>query len=210
MSQEELPAPYTIRRATVEDLAELKTLWESNRLAVEDLEKRFTEFQVAIDAWGQIAGAIGLHISKNQGLIHGESYKDLSLAVELRPLFWNRLLSVAKNHGLLRLWTVPSASFYREQGMTEIDDSLRAQIPEGFGSPLADWAVLKLKDETPPTLSLEKEFEFFAAAQKEASERMIRQAAALKLVAYLILVFALAGAAFLAVFAFKRAPRRNR
>jgi len=210
MDQEEEAPQYQLRRATLEDLPELKTLWAENHLEVEVLEKRFTEFQLAIDAWGQIAGMLGLHISNNQGVLHSEVFRDLNQSLEIRPLLWQRMVAVAKNHGLTRLWMVPTVSFYREQGMKEIDEADRARIPEGFGSPLADWALLKLKDETQQALLIEKEFEIYAAQQRQDSERVIQQATALKVVAYILLVLALAGASFLAVFAFKRAPRRRR
>jgi N-acetylglutamate synthase-like GNAT family acetyltransferase len=210
MSPEETTPEYQLRRATLEDLPELKRIWTENRFEVESLEKRFTEFQIAIDAWGQIAGMIGLHIIKNEGVVHSEAFRDLNQSLEIRPLLWERILIVAKNHGLVRLWMLPTSTFYREQGMVEITETQRALLPEGFGSPLADWAILKLKDETQQALAMEKEFEIFVANQRMESERVIQQATVLRLVAYLLLILALAGAGFLAVFAFKRAPRRKR
>ena len=210
MSPEETTPEYQLRRATLEDLPELKRIWAENRFEVESLEKRFTEFQLAIDAWGQIAGIIGLHIIKNEGVVHSEAFRDLNQSLEIRPLLWERILIVAKNHGLVRLWMLPTSTFYREQGMVEITETQRALLPEGFGSPLADWAILKLKDETQQALALEKEFEIFVANQRMKSERVIQQATVLRLVAYWLLILALAGAGFLAVFAFKRAPRRKR
>ena len=209
MSEEEKPAAYQVRRATLEDLPELKRLWEASRLSVDELEKRFTEFQIALDQWGQIAGSIGLKISKTNGLIHSETFTDLNQVSEIRPLLWERIVNVAKNHGLVRLWALPTTSFYRDMGMTDVDDTLKAALPEGFGNPFADWLTLKLKEDLPAN-AIEKEFELFFAAQKDASEKMIRQAAALKFVAYILLVLAIAGASFLAIFAFKRDPRRRR
>jgi N-acetylglutamate synthase-like GNAT family acetyltransferase len=207
MSSEEQPPEYQLRRATLEDLGELKKLWELNHLPVEELEKRFTEFQVAIDAWQQVAGAVGLKISKTHGLIHNEAFKEMDKAEQIRPLLWERIMTVAKNHGLARLWALPTTSFFRQQGMTEIDDTLRARLPEGFGPPMADWLTLKLKEEAQQSVSLEKEFEIFAAAQKESTDRVMRQAATFKIFAYILLLFALAGAAFLTIFAFKHYHR---
>jgi N-acetylglutamate synthase-like GNAT family acetyltransferase len=200
---EEQPAEYQLRRATLEDLPELKKLWGLNHLPFDELEKRFTEFQVAIDGRQKVAGAIGLKVAKNHGLIHSESFVEMDKAEALRPLLWGRIMTVAKNHGLVRLWALPTTSFFRQQGMTEIDDTLRARLPEGFGPPMADWLSLKLKEEIQQAASLEQEFEVFAAAQKESNERMMRQAATLKVFAYVLLLFALMGAAFLIYFAFK-------
>src|SRR5690349_1878975 len=103
MSSDEQPAEYQLRRATLEDLPGLKKLWELNNLPVQELEKRFTEFQLAIDAWEQIAGAIGLKVVKNHGLIHSEAFTEMDKAEQIRPLLWERIMTVAKNHGLVRL-----------------------------------------------------------------------------------------------------------
>ena len=92
--------------------------------------------------------------------------------------------------------------------MTDIDDTMRAKMPEGFGSPLADWVTLKLKEENPGAASVEKEFEVFAIAQRAESERVISQAKAFRFIAYGLLVLALAALGVLA-FVFGR-MKRNR
>ncbi len=82
--------------------------------------------------------------------------------------------------------------------MTDIDDATRAKLPEGFGSPLADWVVLKLKDENSAVSTMEKEFEVFAIAQKAESERTVARAQAFKLLAYGLLVLVLGSLGLLA------------
>lgn len=191
---------YQLRRATLEDLPQLNKLWQEAHLSPTELDKRFTEFQLAIDARGQIAAALGLHINKLHGQIHSEAFADPNLAAEIRPLLWQRILTVAKNNGIVRLWTLPTAKFYREQGMTDIDDTIRARLPEGFGSPMADWITLKLKEENQSAISLEKEFEIFAQAQRDESERLLSQAKAFRVFAYGLLVLALGALGLLAVF----------
>jgi N-acetylglutamate synthase-like GNAT family acetyltransferase len=199
---------YQSRRATLEDLPELRSLWHNARLDLDDLEKRFTEFQLVTAAEGTIVGAVGLQIHKQQGLIHSETFTTPEIATEVRPLLWQRILTVAKNNGLVRLWVLPVASFYREQGFTDVDDALRAKLPEPFGNPAADWVSLKLKDEG-QVASIEREFELFAMAQKQESERLISQAQAFKVIAYGLLFVVLAGIGVLA-FVFSRLRKRKR
>ena len=206
----ENPTPsYQSRRATLEDLPELRSLWHNARLPLDDLEKRFTEFQVVTNAEGNIVGSVGLQIQNQNGLVHSEAFTEPGIATEVRPLLWQRVLAVAKNNGLVRLWTLPTASFYREQGFADLDETQRAKIPEGFGNPAADWVSLKLKDDSQAAVSLEKEFEIFAMAQKEESKKMISQAKALKVLAYGLLFLALAGIAALAFF-YSRIKNRRR
>jgi hypothetical protein len=64
---------YRARRATVEDLPQLISLWQLEQLPAASLEKRFKEFQVVSDAAGQVVGTIGLQVNGGQGVLHGES-----------------------------------------------------------------------------------------------------------------------------------------
>ena len=205
----ENPTPqYHSRRATLEDLPELRSLWHNAHLDLNDLEKRFTEFQLVTSAEGNIVGTLGLQIHKQHGLIHSETFIAPEIAPEVRPLLWQRILTVAKNNGLLRLWVLPIASFYREQGFTDVDAALRAKLPELFGNPAADWVSLKLKDEN-QVASVEREFELFAMTQKQESERLMSQAQAFKVIAYGLLFVVLAAIAALAFF-LSRLRNRNR
>ncbi|MCX6904373.1 MAG: hypothetical protein NTW03_13020, partial [Verrucomicrobia bacterium] len=96
---------FQVRRATVEDLPQLRPLWQAADLPVEGLEKRFTEFQVAQTDQGEIVAAIGLQISEGQGRLHSEAIGWFDSADQLRAQIWPRLQSVARNQGLSRLWT---------------------------------------------------------------------------------------------------------
>ena len=129
---------YQARRANLEDLPSLRSLWHQARMPVEELEKRFTEFQVVPAADGNILASVGLQMLRQNGYIHSEVFSDPNVAAETRPLLWQRILAVAKNNGLLRLWVLPTASFYREQGFTDVDDALRQKVPLEFGNPGAD------------------------------------------------------------------------
>ena len=206
-SAENSTPSYQSRRATLEDLPELRSLWHGARLSLDNLEKRFTEFQLVAGPEGNIVGAVGLQLHKQNGLIHSESFVTPDIAPEVRPLLWHRILTVAKNNGLLRLWVLPIASFYREHGFTDVDDTLRAKLPEEFGNPAADWVSLKLKEDSQSADTIEKEFEIFAMAQKQESEKLISQAQSFKVIAYGLLFLVLAA---VGVLAFVLSRLRNR
>src|SRR5580765_4052452 len=108
---------YRVRRATLDDLGQLMTLWQSMHLPADDLAKRITEFQLAESADQKILGAVGLQITDRQGRLHSEGFTDFALADELRPALWERLHSVATNHGLVRLWTAEEAPFWSRCGL---------------------------------------------------------------------------------------------
>jgi hypothetical protein len=204
------PAPACeVRRATLEDLPGLKVLWASARLPVSELDKRFTEFQLAIDDHGQIAGALGLQINKTQGLVHSEAFAEPELAVKIRPLLWQRIVTVAKNNGLARLWTLPIARFYREQGMLDADEATRSRLPENFGHPKADWVTLKLKEENQSAISIEKEFEIFAQAQRDETEQMMQRAQSMRMIAYALLLVVIAALGAVAYLAWSARRKRS-
>jgi N-acetylglutamate synthase-like GNAT family acetyltransferase len=209
MNEEEASSEpqYQLRRATLEDLPTLKEIWAAERLPVSDLEKRFTEFQLASGPDGRIVGMIALQIHKQHGHVHSEVFLNLDDAPALRPLLWQRVLTVARNHGLVRLWTMPTASFYREQGMAEVDGTIRGKLPEVFGSPQSDWISLKLKDENQNALLLEKEFEIFSQAERSSTEDLMRRAQGFKVIAYGLLILAL-GALAVLIFVTSRARKR--
>ena len=177
---------YRVRRATLDDIGALSALWNSMKFPVEDLARRVTEFQVAEDPQAKIVGAVGLQIAERQGLINSEAFTDFALADQLRPLLWDRIHSVATNHGLLRLWTSEQAPFWNHCGLTKADPDSLQKLPAPWRAKAANWLTLKLKDDIESVLSMDKEFAMFMQAEKDKTARTFQQARVLKFVATLI------------------------
>ncbi len=177
-----------MRRATLEDLNGLRLLWRAEQLSALELEKHFTQFQVAQAEGGTLAGALGLHVIGTHGRIHSEAFRDFALADTLRPLLWQRLQVVARNFGLTRLWTQESPAFWRENGFATSAPELLEKLPPGFGKAEGDWITLKLKDEVLSGLTQEQEFALFKEAAQAETEKAFRQARTMKLVATFVAV----------------------
>src|SRR5690242_12734924 len=90
---------YRVRRATLDDLPHLASLWQTMHFRTEELGKRVTEFQVAEGGDGKLLGAVALQIAERQGRVHSEGFSDFTVADQIRPLLWDRVQSVARNHG---------------------------------------------------------------------------------------------------------------
>jgi hypothetical protein len=177
-----------VRRANVDDLGGLRILWERAHLQVLDVEKRLTEFQLIATVEGDLIGAVGLHIDRKQGVIHSEAFLRPEDADEARPWLWERLQSLARNHGLTRLWTRETAPFWLEAGFMEPSPEVRATLPgDGAGGP-GRWLTLGLRDESLSTISVEKEFELFQQAQRASTEELIAQAKRLKVIVVSLLL----------------------
>jgi hypothetical protein len=176
-----------VRRATQDDLGVLRPLWESMRFSVADLERRFTEFQVAENAAGQLVGAVGFQMTSGQGRIHSEAFTDFSLADTARPLFWDRLHTLAVNHGITRLWTQENAPFWNRSGLHAADAEELQKLPAEWNEFTLPWFTLKLKSEE-AFASLEKELDLMIRTEKQRTARVLEHAKTLKNIATVIAV----------------------
>ena len=181
--------------------------WQSMHYPAEDLAKRVTEFQVAEDTDGKLLGAVGLQIAEKQGLVHSEAFGDFALAEQLRPLLWDRLHTVAMNHGLLRIWTQEKAPFWNHCGLAKADAEVLQKLPLLWRGPAAGWLTLKLKDEVETVLSLDKEFALFMQSEKQRTERVFQQARVVKVIATLIALAVLIAVAVWGLSMFMRNPQ---
>jgi N-acetylglutamate synthase-like GNAT family acetyltransferase len=92
---------YHVRRATIEDLPALLSMWQSLSLPTAELQHRLTEFQV-LESPSGLLGAVGFEIIGREGRIHGEAFSDFGFADHFRPELWERLQAVARSKGVVR------------------------------------------------------------------------------------------------------------
>jgi N-acetylglutamate synthase-like GNAT family acetyltransferase len=183
---------YRVRRATLDDISQLTNLWRSMQFPADELAKRITEFQVVEGPDGKVLGAVGLQIAERHGRVHSEAYNDFALADQLRPLLWDRVHSVATNHGLLRLWTREKAPFWNHCGLLAPDPGVLDRLPALWRGQTPEWLTLKLKDELETVVSLDKEFALFMESEKQRTDRAFQHARVLKAIATLITLVVLA------------------
>jgi hypothetical protein len=198
---------YRVRRATLDDLGYLTTIWQPMHFPVDDLAKRVTEFQVAESPDGKLLGAVGLQIAERQGLVHSEAFGDFALAEHLRPLLWDRVHAVATNHGLLRVWTREQAPFWNHCGMLQADAEALQKLPVLWRGPTSHWLTLKLRDDVETVLSVDKEFALFMQSEKQRTEQVFQRARTLKNLVLLISVGLLIVVAIWAARLFLRNPQ---
>ncbi len=200
------PEEFEVRRATLDDLDGLKTLWEQARLPVLELERHLTEFQVVVTPAGGIIGALGLRVQGKHGLLHSEAFVHPEAEDGYRPRIWQRLMNIARNRGLARLWTLEESPFWHQQGFAPPTEDVWKKFPVELGNPRANWATLSLRDESQDAIALEKEFELFQQTQRASTEQLMQSARLFKYLAWVILVIAVvAGVIFLAK-VFTRVP----
>lgn len=179
-------AHVTIRRATVDDLPQLIELWKQEQLPWETLEKRFTEFQVAVDGRGTIWAALGIRIARHQAQLHSEVFRQWDIADALRERFWERIESLSHNHSLTLLWTQLTSPFWHGYGFHPPTAETWQRFPPEFGDQGGPWTVLSLRPEPVPTVDLEREFDRFAEAERHRTEAALEQARWLKRLATIL------------------------
>jgi hypothetical protein len=202
------PSLYRIRRATVDDLKVLRPLWQSINLAPAEMERRLTEFQVAVDGDGKVIGAIGFLMAGRHGRIHSEIFSEYGAVDAVRPLFWERLQVLAANHGILRLWTQEDAPFWKQNGLVSPSPESLKKLPPQWASLPGNWLTLQLKNEEAIT-SVEKEVALLMKAEKERMARAVGKAKRLKTV-FTILVFIIGFSALaLALYFYQRQKQQG-
>lgn len=177
-----------VRRATIEDIARLVPLWQQEDLPWEALEKRFKEFQVAEEPGGALLGAIGLEISGTEGRLHSEVFAHPEQADTLRDLLWERIQVVAKNHGLVRVWSQFATPFWRRSALHYASAEVLAKRPAAFGNGGQPWLYVQLREETATPVSIDREFAAFKEMERENTQKVLRRAKVLKMVAAILVM----------------------
>lgn len=200
-------ADYRVRRATLDDVGTLTDLWKSMKFPADDLARRVTDFQVAVGPDGKVVGAVALQIAERQGRIHSEAFSDFALADPLRPQLWDRLNSLASNHGLIRLWTQEQAPFWSHCGLVKADAEVLQKLPPAWRDKPGAWLTLKLREDIAEVISADKEFALFMQAEKQRTARALQQAKVLKLFATMIALVVLLLVMAAAVLLLRRNPQ---
>jgi N-acetylglutamate synthase-like GNAT family acetyltransferase len=169
-----------IRRATVDDLPALRSLWTAARFPADELENRLTEFQV-VEAGGVFAGALGLQILRQHALLHSEDYADFAIADAARELFWERIQTLAAHHGVFRVWTQETSPFWTHWGFQPANAELLASLPDEWKNLAGRWLTLELKNAEVITAALENQFAGFMDAEKKQTAQVAAQARKFKL-----------------------------
>jgi N-acetylglutamate synthase-like GNAT family acetyltransferase len=164
-----------IRRATVDELPALKSLWLAARLPADELENRLTEFQV-VEADGQFAGALGLQILRQHARLHSEDYTDFAVADAARELFWERIQNLAANHGVFRIWTQETSPFWTRWGFQPANADTLARLPDEWKHLEGCWLTLALKNEDVINDALKNQFGSFMDAEKKQTAQVAKQA----------------------------------
>jgi len=167
------------RRATVDDLPALKALWSAAQLPIETLEARLTEFQV-VEHDGQFTGALGLQFTGQHARLHSEDYADFAIADAARELFWERLQTLAANHGVFRVWTQETSPFWTHWGFQPATAELLERLPEEWKPLPGRWLTLELKNAEVINAVMEKAMAFHRAEEKSQTARLSARARRIK------------------------------
>ena len=177
-----------VRRATVDDFPKLVDLWKQENLPWQDFEKRFKEFQVVEGPGGRILGALGLQMAGSEGNLHGEVFAQMDQSDSLREMLWGRVEILAKNHGLIRIWTQLDSPFWHSNGFNTPPPDFLPKPPAVWAEGQRPWRCLQLREEASPAASIDKEFAVFQEAERERTQLLFQKARVLKMIAALVAI----------------------
>jgi hypothetical protein len=201
---------FTMRRATAEDLPQLRMLWEAESLPGEALEKRLTEFQVTCSEQGEVVAAVGVQISGGQGRVHSEAIGWPDFAEQIRSCWWPRLETMGRNQGLSRLWTSLESPFWKGVGFKKVSEENRGALPAAFAEEGAAWLMLPLKSAETGADEIEKQFAVLKAMSQAENERLLERARLVKWIGMGLMSVIFAGFAIAVVLFLHRWTRRKK
>ena len=167
--------PLRLRRATVDDLPALQSLWQAARQPAAELESRLTEFQV-VEAGGIFAGAFGVQIVRQHARFYAEDFRDFAIADAARELLGARIHNIAAHHGVFRLWTQETAPFWKHWGFQTANSETLERLPEEWKALEGNWLTLELKNEDAINAALGNQFAGFMEAEKKQTARVSQKA----------------------------------
>jgi hypothetical protein len=127
-----------------------------------------------------------LRVSGKEGWLHDEAFVTPEQKDEVRALLWDRVKTLARNHGLVRLWIREQAPFWHHSGFGDVAPDRMIQLPKAFGIPDSGWRVLQLRDDPVELVSAEKELAIFQQTSRVGMEQMLAQTQRLRTIAYAI------------------------
>lgn len=170
-----------VRRATVDDLPALRSLWLNAQLPADDLESRLTEFHV-VEQGGEFAGALGVQVVRQHARLHSEDYSDFAVADPARQLFWERIQKLAANLGVFRVWTQETSPFWTHWGFQPASAETLARLPEEWKTLEGRWLTLELKNEEVINQVLQSQLSGLMDTEKQQTARVASQARMLNLI----------------------------
>lgn len=189
-----------LRRATIEDIDALARLWRACDLDVSGLERRLTEFHVALDDEQRLLGAIGLRLQGGEGCLHTEAYHDVEGMNVAREALLERVGKMADALGLHRMWTTLDLPALGERAFEEPDEESMEAFPREFGDWRQNWRIALLRDPSAAPANLEKQLAMLTIQNRESSQQIVRSAKIVKgLMNGALILLAIAMVAMLAV-----------
>lgn len=177
----------SVRRATLDDLPTLVSLWKLEQLPHSDLERRFKEFQVAESTDGSILGVIGVHVAGAEARLHSEAYLQFDQADALREKLWERIKVMGDNQGWVRVWTDLASQTWRRLGFDPPNPDQLSRLPESFSHACPRGLhVIQIREDKVGGPSVDAEFQILKMAYQEENQRLLKRARTLRLIAVVI------------------------
>jgi N-acetylglutamate synthase-like GNAT family acetyltransferase len=171
--------PYSVRRATIDDLAVLRALWTTARLPVFELEPRLTEFQLAARDDGAVGGAVGLRVEGWHCWLHSPCFYSAAEEKSSLPALWQHVQQVSRGKGVARFWIAgPPGEFWQTVGFRPATAADLNRLPAAFRLPAGkkEWWTFSVRNDALLEKTIEREFARLQAENRADTDRLRRHA----------------------------------
>ena len=125
-------------------------------------------------------------------------------------MLWECLQVVAKNFGLVRVWTQFTTPYWSRTTLQYAPDEVLSKLPSSFAGDSHPWRVLQLKDEVSPAVAAEREFEVYRQLEKQRNIQLQERAKIMKIVASVVIMVVCCLLVFWVLAFFKARARLSR
>ena len=166
------PPALSARRATVEDLAALRVLWQAAGLPWDQLDRFVTEFQVVPASDDSMLGAVGFLVEGADALLHSESVAPGEQADEVRSALWRRVQIMGRNQGVHRIWTQEDAGYWSTCGFKVATAEPLGACKATFLDRAASWQVFEFPAPETVKARLDEQMAIWQATRAQEAEAM--------------------------------------
>jgi hypothetical protein len=178
--------PMESRRANVEDLGTLMDLWSGAGLPSDELGRFLGEFQVVTGPDGRILHAIGLLVEGEEALLHSEAMAQEAGADPdaWRAVAWRRLRLIARNQGVVRIWSREDADYWAGSGFQPVAvGELPATLPS-FVQRDEGWWIYRHPEPAQADQMVQREMALWRTLREQEAERFRSRLVTFRIVAF--------------------------
>lgn len=174
---------HQLMRATLEELAPLRWLWQRVGFTTVELEKSLTDFYLLIDEDHNLLAALAVQFRQKDAFLHHLAFSWDDPEEALQMLLWERLKILLTNRGVHRVWTREVAPSWKQTFFQKPTAEQSSLAPE-LSTPKQPGLQVHLTRDPLATKLIEKKLAELAAEREISDQQLASRTLWTRRVAY--------------------------